>query len=118
PLAVSVPSHSSLMRPAAEAFADTLAATTFKAPQIPVIHNADISAHSDADAIRAALTQQLYSPVRWVETIQYLAAQGITHMLEAGPGKVLIGLNKRIDKNIVSVAAFDSASLAEALTAL
>jgi [acyl-carrier-protein] S-malonyltransferase len=115
PLAVSVPSHSSLMRPAAEAFAVTLAAIDIKSPQIPVIHNADVSAHNDADAIRLALVQQLYSPVRWVETIQYLAAQGITHMVEAGPGKVLIGLNKRIDKNIASVAAFDSATLAEAV---
>lgn len=118
PLAVSVPSHSSLMRPAAEAFAATLAATDIKRPQIPVIHNTDISAHQDANAIRAALVQQLYSPVCWVETIQYLATQGITRIVEAGPGKVLVGLNKRIDKNIASVAAFDSASLAEALTAL
>lgn len=118
PLAVSVPSHSSLMRPAAEAFAVTLAATDFKAPLIPVIHNADVSAHSDADAIRAALTQQLYSPVRWVETVHYLGQQGVTHIVEAGPGKVLVGLNKRIDKNIAAIAAFDSASLAEALTAL
>lgn len=118
PLAVSVPSHSSLMRPAAEAFAATLAATGIKPPQIPVIHNADVSTHSDADAIRAALVRQLYNPVRWVETIHYLAAQGITRIVEAGPGKVLVGLNKRIDKNIASVAAFDSASMAEALTAL
>lgn len=115
PLAVSVPSHSSLMQPAADAFAVTLAATDFKAPLIPVIHNADVSAHNDADAIRLALVQQLYSPVRWVETIQYLGTQGITRIVEAGPGKVLIGLNKRIDKNIASVAAFDSASLAEAV---
>ncbi len=118
PLAVSVPSHSSLMRPAAEAFAVTLAAIDIKAPQIPVIHNTDVSAHSVPDAIRTALVKQLYSPVRWVETIQYLAAQGITHMVEAGPGKVLIGLNKRIDKNITSVAAFDSASLADAVAIL
>lgn len=115
PLAVSVPSHSSLMRPAAEAFAVTLAAIDIKAPQIPVIHNTDVSAHTNPDAIRTALVKQLYSPVRWVEIVQYLGTQGITRIVEAGPGKVLIGLNKRIDRNITSVAAFDSASLAEAV---
>lgn len=115
PLAVSVPSHSSLMRLAAEAFAATLAATEIKIPQIPVIHNADVAAHTSADAIRDALIRQIYNPVRWVETVQYLGAQGITRIVEAGPGKVLVGLNKRIDKNIASVAAFDSASLGEAL---
>lgn len=115
PLAVSVPSHSSLMQPAAEAFAATLAATDIKAPQIPVIHNADVAAHSDAAAVRDALIRQIYNPVRWVETVQFLGGQGITRIIEAGPGKVLAGLNKRIDKNIASLAAFDSASLAEAL---
>jgi len=114
-LAVSVPSHSSLMQPAAEAFAATLAATEIKAPQIPVIHNADVLAHTTPDAIRDALIRQFYNPVRWVETVQHLGAQGITRIVEVGPGKVLIGLNKRIDKNIAAIAAFDSASLAEAL---
>jgi [acyl-carrier-protein] S-malonyltransferase len=115
PLAVSVPSHSSLMRPAAEAFAATLAATGFKTPEMPVIHNADVAAHADPAAIREALIRQIHSPVRWVETVQYLATQGVTRIVEAGPGKVLAGLNKRIDKNIAALAAFDSASLAEAL---
>jgi [acyl-carrier-protein] S-malonyltransferase len=115
PLAVSVPSHSSLMKPAADVFAAALAATEIKIPEIPVIHNADVTAHTTADAIRDALIRQIYNPVRWVETVHYLGAQGITRIVEAGPGKVLIGLNKRIDKNIASVAAFDSASLAEAL---
>ena len=117
PLAVSVPSHSSLMKPAADAFAGTLAATEIKIPQIPVIHNADVLAHTTPDAIRDALIRQIYNPVRWVETVQSLAAQGIERIVEAGPGKVLIGLNKRIDKNIASIAAFDTASLAEALAA-
>ncbi len=116
-LAVSVPSHSSLMQPAAAAFAATLAATEIKAPQIPVIHNADVLAHTTPDAIRDALIRQFYNPVRWVETVQYLATQGVTRIVEVGPGKVLIGLNKRIDKNIASIAAFDNASLAEALAA-
>lgn len=115
PLAVSVPSHSSLMRPAAEAFAATLSATEFSAPEVPVIHNADVAVHADPVAIREALIRQIHSPVRWVETVQYLAAQGVSRIVEAGPGKVLTGLNKRIDKNIAALAAFDSASLAEAL---
>lgn len=114
-LAVSVPSHSSLMKAAADAFATTLAATEINAPQFPVIHNADVAAHTTADAIRDALIRQIYSPVRWVETVHCLGKQGVTRIVEAGPGKVLAGLNKRIDKNIASVAAFDSASLAEAL---
>jgi [acyl-carrier-protein] S-malonyltransferase len=118
PLAVSVPSHSSLMRPAAETFAATLAATEFKVPGIPVIHNADVAAYADPAAIRAALTRQIHSPVRWVETVQYLAAQGVTRIVEAGPGKVLAGLNKRIDKNIAASAVFDTASLVEALAAI
>lgn len=115
PLAVSVPSHSSLMRPAAEAFAAILATTEISAPRIPVIHNADVRAHTSPDSIRDALIRQIHNPVRWVETVRYLATQGVTRIVEAGPGKVLVGLNKRIDKNIVAVAAFDNASLAEAL---
>lgn len=117
-LPVSVPSHSSLMRPAAEAFAATLARATIGTPQIPVVHNADVAVHSTADAIRDALIRQIYSPVRWVETVQHLAKQGVTHIVEAGPGKVLTGLNKRIDKNITSLAAYDSASLAEVIATL
>ena len=116
PLAVSVPSHSALMQPAAEAFATTLNSTDFRAPQIPVIHNADVASHSSADAIRDALIRQIYNPVRWVETIQYLAAQGVSRVLEAGPGKVLVGLNKRIDKGMQALPMLDPASLAEALT--
>lgn len=116
PLAVSVPSHSALMQPAAEAFATTLNSTDFRTPQIPVIHNADVASHSSADAIRDALIRQIYNPVRWVETIQYLAAQGVSRALEAGPGKVLVGLNKRIDKGMQALPMLDPASLAEALT--
>jgi [acyl-carrier-protein] S-malonyltransferase len=118
PLAVSVPSHSSLMRPAAEAFAETLAEATIKTPRIPVIQNADVAILATSDAIRDALTRQIYSPVRWVETVQYLAEQGVTHIVEAGPGKVLTGLNKRIDKRLTSLAVFDSSSLGEAIAAL
>jgi [acyl-carrier-protein] S-malonyltransferase len=115
PLPVSVPSHCSLMQPAAEAFAASLARVSLRAPEIPVLHNVDVQAHHDPDAIRAALAQQLYSPVRWVETIQAMGRQGIHHCLEMGPGKVLAGLNKRIDKSIETLPVYDPASLAAAL---
>lgn len=115
PLPVSVPSHCSLMQPAAEALAATLAGMDVKVPEIPVLHNVDVQSHPEPDAIRAALTQQLYSPVRWVETVQAMGRQGIRRCLEMGPGKVLAGLNKRIDKAIDTQAVFDPASLAAGL---
>lgn len=115
PLPVSVPSHCSLMKPAADAFANTLADTRFQTPAIPVLHNVDVGTHADADEIRNILAQQLYSPVRWVETIQAMAGRGITRCLEMGPGKVLAGLNKRIDKNLDTLAVYDPGSLKEAL---
>ncbi len=115
PLPVSVPSHCSLMEPAAQAFAQTLAATEFKPPAIPVIHNVDVAVHAQVDDLRSALARQLYCPVRWVETIQAMAAQGMNEFLEMGPGKVLAGLNKRIDKQLETRAVYDSDSLATAL---
>ena len=115
PLPVSVPSHCSLMQPAAEAFAATLAGVELRVPEMPVLHNVDVQLHNDSDAIRAALAQQLYSPVRWVETVQAMGHQGIRHCLEMGPGKVLAGLNKRIDKELETRAVYDPASLTEAL---
>ena len=96
PLPVSVPSHCALMRPAAEKLADYLKGVTLNAPQIPVIHNADVAAYNDSDNIKAALVRQLYSPVRWVETVQMIHVQGVTNCAEVGPGKVLAGLTKRI----------------------
>ena len=95
-LPVSVPSHCALMRPAAENLAEYLKNVTINKPNIPVIHNADVLAYSDSESIKAALVRQLYSPVRWVETIQEIYAQGITNSAECGPGKVLTGLTKRI----------------------
>ena len=95
-LPVSVPSHCALMRPAAEKLAEYLKNVTINKPNIPVIHNADVLAYSDSESIKAALVRQLYSPVRWVETIQEIYAQGITNSAECGPGKVLTGLTKRI----------------------
>jgi [acyl-carrier-protein] S-malonyltransferase len=111
PLPVSVPSHCALMRPAAEALAAALAGVEIAPPRIPVIHNADVSAYNDPAAIRDALARQLYSPVRWVETVVWLAAQGVTTIAECGPGKVLAGLTKRIDADVASVALTEPAQL-------
>ncbi|WP_074012727.1 ACP S-malonyltransferase [Candidatus Sodalis sp. SoCistrobi] len=115
PLPVSVPSHCALMKPAAEKLAQALEAVTFAAPQIPVINNVDVRAEQSPAAIRQALVRQLYSPVRWTETVEYLAAQGVEVLLEVGPGKVLTGLTKRIDGNLSGAAVNDPASLAAAI---
>ena len=96
PLPVSVPSHCALMHPAALKLAEYLKNVTINTPQIPVIHNADVVSYNEAEKIKGALVRQLYSPVRWVETVQAVYAQGITHSAECGPGKVLTGLTKRI----------------------
>ncbi|RUO55764.1 ACP S-malonyltransferase [Pseudidiomarina homiensis] len=103
-LPVSVPSHCALMQPAAEKLAVELGKITLRTPNIPVVNNVDVSVEREADAIRDALVRQLYSPVRWTETIQYLAKQGVTELYEIGPGKVLSGLTKRIDKALQSDA--------------
>lgn len=115
PLPVSVPSHCALMKPAAEKLAQALEAVTFAAPQIPVINNVDVRAEQSPAAIRQALVRQLYSPVRWTETVEYLAAQGVEVLLEVGPGKVLTGLTKRIDGNLSGAAVNDPASLVAAI---
>jgi [acyl-carrier-protein] S-malonyltransferase len=117
PLPVSVPSHCALMQPAAERMAALLEETAFAPPAVPVLHNADVRSWEDPAAIRDALVRQLYSPVRWVETVQAMAAQGARLMIEFGPGKVLAGLGKRIDRELVAVCVQDPASLEEALTA-
>ena len=98
PLPVSVPSHCSLMKPAAEKLAEALKDITIKQPQIRVIHNADVASYDDADKIKDALVRQLYSPVHWTETVNALVSEGITESAECGPGKVLAGLAKRINK--------------------
>ena len=116
-LPVSVPSHCALMRPAAERLAQRLASMAVRVPQIPVLHNVDVAVASTPDAVRDRLARQLHSPVRWAETVRRLAAEGVTLIVEAGPGKVLAGLNKRIDRNLESVAAYDPTSLAAALEA-
>lgn len=115
PLPVSVPSHCALMMPAAEKLRAAMDGIEIKTPVIPVIHNADVAAHDEPSAIRDALARQLYSPVRWVESMQSFAARGVTRIAECGPGKVLAGLNKRILDNVPTVALADAAALAEAL---
>ena len=113
PLPVSAPFHSSLMKPAAEKLRVALADVALAAPQIPVVNNVDVAVQQDADAIREALYRQAFGPVRWVECVQALKARGVTHIIECGPGKVLAGLTKRIDPELVGAALFDSATLAE-----
>jgi [acyl-carrier-protein] S-malonyltransferase len=115
PLPVSVPSHCALMKPAAERLLIAMQSIEIRTPAVPVIHNADVVAHNEPAAIRDALTRQLYSPVRWVESMQAFAAQGVTRIAECGPGKVLAGLNKRILDTVPTLALADAASLAEAL---
>jgi len=114
-LPVSVPSHCQLMVPAAEQLADKLATVNISRPSIPVIQNVDVKSHDDPDEIRKLLSDQLFNPVRWVETIQSMKMQGVDTVVECGPGKVLVGLCKRIDKSVKGLPVFDPDSLAAAL---
>jgi len=114
-LPVSVPSHCQLMLEAANLLGEKLDAVNFSEPGIPVLHNVDVCTHINADEIRLVLKKQLYNPVRWVETIQSMSSLGVDTMVECGPGKVLVGLCKRIDKNINGLPVFDPDSLATAL---
>jgi [acyl-carrier-protein] S-malonyltransferase len=107
-LPMSVPSHCALMKPAAERLEQYLSSMTIRKPSVPVIHNADVQTFDSPESIKRALVEQLYRPVRWIETIQAIAARGINHVLECAPGKVLTGLNKRIDGNLNCVALNDS----------
>jgi [acyl-carrier-protein] S-malonyltransferase len=112
-LAVSAPFHSSLMRPAAEQLRMRLPAVPMRAPRVPVINNIDVASPAEPDAIRDALVRQAAGAVRWVETVQALKARGCTHIIECGPGKVLAGLVKRIDAELVSGMVFDPMTLAD-----
>ncbi|HRD95631.1 MAG TPA: ACP S-malonyltransferase [Rubrivivax sp.] len=114
PLAVSAPFHSSLMKPAALALRERLAAVAIQRPRIPVVNNIDVAVQNMPEGIRDALVRQAFGPVRWVEVIHALRARGLKHVLECGPGKVLAGLVKRIDAEIVSMTVHDPASLAQA----
>src|SRR5690554_1629079 len=117
-LQVSAPFHSSLLQPAAQVLKQALAAIDIKSPAIPLINNVDVATTSGSDAIRDALVRQAWHPVRWVETIQSMKAQGVTHVVECGPGKVLAGLTKRIDRDLVGLAITDTATLQSALDTL
>jgi len=117
-LPMSVPSHCSLMKGAADLLRDYLGGVTINGPTIPVVHNADVKSYSDGESIKDALVRQLYMPVRWVETVLEFGKRGITHNVECAPGKVLAGLNKRIDTNQQAMAINDGEALKLALTTL
>ena len=110
-LPVSAPFHSSLMKPAAEALREKLAGVALKSPQIAIVNNIDVAVQTDPAAIRDALYRQAFGPVRWVEVTVALKARGLTHIIECGPGRVLAGLVKRVDAEIVSTFVLDPASL-------
>ncbi|MYM33391.1 ACP S-malonyltransferase [Duganella sp. FT94W] len=117
-LPVSAPFHSSLLKPASDRLRDYLADIHFAAPQIPLINNVDVAVLSDPAAIKDALVRQAAAPVRWVETVQKIAADGVVDVVECGPGKVLMGLTKRIDGNLAGDAIFDQVSLDTVLSKL
>jgi [acyl-carrier-protein] S-malonyltransferase len=114
-LPMSAPSHCSLMKPAAERLREALAKANLVAPEVPVLQNADVEAFADPQRIRQALVEQLYRPVRWVETVRRLEAQGVARLVECAPGKVLVGLAKRTAPGLQLAAITDSAALAAAL---
>lgn len=116
PLAVSAPSHCQLMQPAAERLQERLAKIEISEPSIPVINNVDVAAETEADKIRDALVRQLCNPVRWVETIQAMGEQGVEKLVECGPGKVLVGLNKRINKQMTALPVFNPETLEQAFS--
>jgi [acyl-carrier-protein] S-malonyltransferase len=115
PLPVSAPFHSSLLKPASDQLREYLAGVDVQVPSIPVLNNVDVAVVNEPAKIKDALVRQAAGPVRWVESVQAMAAQGVTHVIECGPGKVLAGLTKRIDGNLVGASVFDPASLEETL---
>ena len=117
-LPVSAPFHSALMRPAAERLQQYLQNITFNAPRIPVLNNVDVAGYGDPEKIKDALVRQAYNPVRWVETIRAFAAQGVTHVAECGPGKVLAGMTKRIEGGLESLALQDKAGIEQGVSQL
>jgi [acyl-carrier-protein] S-malonyltransferase len=117
-LPVSAPFHSSLLKPASDRLRDYMAGLAFAAPQVSLINNVDVAVARDAAGIKDALVRQAASPVRWVETIRKMAADGVTHVIECGPGKVLTGLTKRINGDLIGEAIVDQPSLDKALELL
>ena len=118
PLPVSAPFHSSLLKPAADRLAARMQGLTFHAPAIPVVNNVDVAEISDPQSIKDALARQAFNPVRWVEVVRAIAARGVTHVGECGPGKVLAGMTGRIEKSLNGFALTDPASIAQALESL
>jgi [acyl-carrier-protein] S-malonyltransferase len=115
PLPVSAPFHSSLLKPASDRLREYMAGLNFSAPQLSVINNVDVAIENDVAAIKDALVRQAANPVRWVETIQKMASEGVTHVVECGPGKVLAGMTKRINSDLTGDAIIDQASLSKVL---
>lgn len=115
PLPVSVPSHCALMRPAAEQLAEAMAEVDLQMPSIPVLQNVSAEVAEDRDSLRSRLLQQLYSPVLWIDSVRKMAASGVDTLVECGPGKVLTGLNKKIDRTLTGVSISDPAGLEKAL---
>jgi [acyl-carrier-protein] S-malonyltransferase len=118
PLPVSAPFHSSLLKPASDRLRDYMVGLNFAVPQIPLINNVDVAIVNDPVAIKDALVRQAASPVRWVESVQKMAGEGVTHVIECGPGKVLTGLTKRINGDLVGEVIVDQASLDKVLELL
>ena len=117
-LPVSAPFHSSLLKPAAAVLSEALAKIELRAPSVPVIHNVDVQVHHESAAIRQALVDQAWHPVRWVQTIEAMASLGVTHVVECGPGKVLSGLVKRISPELTGISVTDPGSMQAALDTL
>lgn len=115
PLPVSVPSHCALMKPAADKLAEALENIEFQAPVFPIVNNVDVKTEVSPEAIRSALVRQLYNPVRWTESVEFIAAEGVELLLEVGPGKVLTGLTKRIVDTLAAAPVNDVATLTSAL---
>ncbi|HEY8101987.1 MAG TPA: ACP S-malonyltransferase [Burkholderiaceae bacterium] len=115
PLPVSAPFHSSLLKPASDRLREYMAKMTFSSPQLSVINNVDVAIENDVTAIKDALVRQAANPVRWVETIQKMASADVTHVVECGPGKVLAGMSKRINGDLIGDAVVDQASLSKVL---
>lgn len=118
PLAVSVPSHCALMKPAADALKLKLDSMKFNTPSVAVLHNVNMESYSDEQQIKQVLVEQLYRPVQWVKTIEKMKKEGVEKIYEMGPGRVLAGLNRRIDRRMAVESIFDSATLAKALEGL
>jgi [acyl-carrier-protein] S-malonyltransferase len=116
PLPVSAPFHTSLMKPAADNLADMVKAVTFKSPDVPIMHNVHAQNEQDPQAIKALMLEQIYSPVKWVDCVKQLKQSGVSTLVECGPGKVLSGLAKRIDRELTSVATESAADFDAALT--